>query len=143
VDAGGGVFAGDDRLRAGIIANFYRWCSERQVDTECEAGFNPAEKVRRPKVRRYREAKLLSQGELTKLLRTMRGDPSALGRRDYAFTLGRVRLGAAEKLQQLKWGQIEQEAEGRMPAGERGLNGHGCQMRSGRRYGGRWKQADG
>jgi len=96
----------------GIIANFYRWCNERQIDAECEAGFNPAEKVRRPKVGRYREAKLLSQGELRRLLRTMRADTSALGRRDYAFTLARVRLGVPlRSLQELKWGQIEQEAE--------------------------------
>jgi hypothetical protein len=97
----------------GIMANFYRWCGERQIDPECAAGFNPAENARRPKVGRYREAKLLSREEVGRLLRTMQLDSSALGKRDYAFTLARLRLGVAlRQLQRLTWGQIEAEAEG-------------------------------
>ena len=97
----------------GIFSNFYRWCSERQVDQECQVGFNPAEKVKRPKVRRYGGAKLLSRVEASRLLRTMQRDPSELGKRDFAFTLARLRLGAPlEGLRQLKWGQIEHDPEG-------------------------------
>ena len=109
----------------GIFSNFYRWCGERQVDPECPVDFNPAEKVRRPKVRRYGGAKLLSQKEASRLLRTMERDPAALGKRDYAFTLARLRLGAPlERLRQLKWGQIEHDTEGawvrwRVGGGER------------------------
>jgi site-specific recombinase XerC len=102
----------------GIFSNFYRWCSDRRIDPECEAvfnraGFNPAEGVRRPKVRRYGGAKLLSREEVGALLRTMQRDSSELGKRDYAFTLARMRLGAPlSALQQLKWGQIEHDAAG-------------------------------
>jgi len=97
----------------GIFSNFYRWCGERRINPECPPGFNPAEKVKRPKVRRYREAKLLSQKEVARLLRTLQRDPSELGKRDFAFTLARLRLGAPlEGLRQLKWGQIEHEAAG-------------------------------
>ena len=98
----------------GIFSNFYRWCGERQVDAECGTGFNPAEKARRPKVGRYRGAKLLSREEVGALLRTMQRDASELGKRDYAFSLARLRLGAPlRSLQRVKWGQIEQDPEGR------------------------------
>ncbi len=97
----------------GIFSSFYRWCGERQVDPVNRAGFNPAEEARRPKVRRYREAKLLSREETARLLRTMQRDPSTLGKRDYAFTLLRLRTGVPlSYLQQLRWGQIEQDPEG-------------------------------
>jgi site-specific recombinase XerD len=97
----------------GIFANFYRWCEERRVDPECEARFNPAEKARRPQVGRYRGAELLSREEMERLLRMIQRDSSELGRRDYAFILLRLRSGAPlGYLQQLKWGQIEQDGEG-------------------------------
>jgi site-specific recombinase XerC len=96
----------------GIISNFYRWCSERRVDPECQEGFNPAEKVKRPKVHLYQGAKPLSREETERLLKTMRRDPSVLGKRDYAFTLARLRFGVPlSSLQQLKWGQIEHDQE--------------------------------
>jgi site-specific recombinase XerC len=95
----------------GVMANFYRWCGERQVDPECAVGFNPAAGAPRPKIRPYDGAKLLSQAELEKLLGIMRRDSSTLGRRDYAFFLARLRLGAPlRNLQQLRWGQIEGNA---------------------------------
>ena len=97
----------------GALQSFYRWCDHRQVDPECGAGFNPAAAAPRPKSRGYAGAQLLSRGEVQKLLGFMRRDESALGRRDYAFCLARLRLGAPlRNLQQLRWGQIEQEAEG-------------------------------
>jgi site-specific recombinase XerD len=97
----------------GILANFFRWCDEHQTDPECGAGFNPVAMVRRPKVGRYRGAKVLSREEVERLLRTMRADPSELGKRDHAFTLARLRLGAPLRaIQHLKWGQIEEDDEG-------------------------------
>jgi len=102
--------------RIGIVSHFYQWCAERGVDPECGAGFNPAAGVRRPQVRRYqtadgRPAHLLSRKEVEALLGLLRQDRSPLGRRDYAFTLARLRLGAPLRaLQQLRWGQIEVEA---------------------------------
>jgi DNA-binding transcriptional MerR regulator len=94
----------------GIISNFYRWCGERRVDPECPEGFNPADKVNRPKVRLYRGAKLLSREEISRLLETMQRDSSVLGKRDYAFTLARLRFGVPlSSLQQLKWEQIEHD----------------------------------
>jgi integrase len=96
----------------GIISNFYRWCGERRVDPECQEDFNPAEKVNRPKVQLYRGAKLLSREEISRLLKTMQRDPSVLGKRDYAFTLARLRFGVPlSSLLQLKWGQIERGQE--------------------------------
>ena len=102
--------------RIGIVSHFYQWCAERGVDPECGAGFNPAAGVRRPQVRRYqtadgRPAHLLSREEVEALLGLLRQGRSPLGRRDYAFTLARLRLGAPLKaLQQLRWGQIEVES---------------------------------
>jgi len=108
----------------GILANFYRWCSERQVDPECEAGFNPAAGSHRPKTQRYEGAKLLSGGEVGRLLGVMKRDDSPLGRRDYALLLARLRLGAPlSNLLRLKWGQIKQDEAGAWvrwrPEGER------------------------
>jgi integrase len=92
----------------GILAGFYRWCGEREVDAELGAGFNPAEGVVRPQVRRWRGAKLLSQREAGKLLRTAGRDESVLGRRDYAFLVARLKLGVPlTYLRELRWGQIE------------------------------------
>ena len=94
----------------GIIAAFYRWCDERQIDPQCEAGFNPAAGVKRPKRQHFAGAKLLSKGEVQALLGILKQDCSALGKRDYAFILARLRTGVALKtLQQLQWGQIERQ----------------------------------
>ncbi len=102
----------------GIIAAFYRWCDERQIDPECEAGFNPAAGVRRPKRQHYAGAKLLSRGEVEALLGILGRDDSALGKRDYAFILARLRTGVALKtLQQLQWGQLKRDEDG-VPQGE-------------------------
>jgi site-specific recombinase XerD len=80
----------------GIISNFYWWCGERRIDPECEADFNPAEKVKRPQARYFQGTKLLSREETERLLRTIRRDPSELGKRDYAFTLARLRMGTTD-----------------------------------------------
>jgi hypothetical protein len=94
----------------GIIANFYRWCDERQVDPNTMAGFNPAAGVKRPKIQHFAGMKLLSRGEVEALLWILRQDGSPLGKRDYAFILARLRMGVALKtLQQLQWGQIERQ----------------------------------
>ncbi len=79
--------------RVGILADFYRWCDQQRIDPVCEAGFNPASAVRRPKVRRYERAAVLSLWEVERLLGTMRMDKSELGKRDYAFMLLRLRWG--------------------------------------------------
>ena len=52
----------------GHIAMFYRWCGERGIDPDCEPGFNPAAGVKRPHVRRYANAQLLSSGEIAAML---------------------------------------------------------------------------
>ena len=85
----------------------------------------------------------------------LRRDGSALGKRDYAFFLMRLRMGAPlRNLQQLRWGQIEGDASigdartgdastgdaialkkaGRGCAGERGEGGCNWSGRCGRRY---------
>jgi len=95
------------------ISTFYRWCAQRIIDPDCPAGFNPAEKARRPKILAYRGARLLSREDVRSLLSAIQQDPSALGRRDYAFTLARLRLGVSlHSLLQLKWGQIELDSHG-------------------------------
>ena len=81
----------------GIIANFYRWCDEREIDPQSEPGFNPAAGVRRPKIRRYARAKLLSEGEVEALLGILQRDDSPLGKRDYALILARVGMGVPLK----------------------------------------------
>ena len=92
----------------GTIAQFFRWCDERQIDPECEPGFNPAAGVVRPRIKIYAHAQLLSRGELRALLGILRQDDSPLGKRDYAFILARLRMGVPLKaLLQLQWGQIE------------------------------------
>ena len=97
----------------GIISNFYAWCNRQKVDPLCAAGFNPAAGVPRPKFQRYGREKLLSQGEVQALLGVLKRDNSALGRRDYAFFLARLRLGNPLKaLRSLQWGQIEQDESG-------------------------------
>lgn len=97
----------------GIFSNFYRWCGEHEVDAVCGAGFDPAREARRPKTRRYAGAALLSLGEAAALVRTLRKDASPLGRRDTAFFLARLRLGAPlGNLQRLQWGMLEQDEAG-------------------------------
>ena len=102
----------------GYLANFYNWCDERQIDPECEPGFNPAAGVKRPRVERYATAKLLSAGEVERLLGILQRDDSALGKRDYAMSLARLRLGVAlGAIRKLQWGQLrpgEQEVRAGM-----------------------------
>lgn len=98
----------------GMLANFYRWFGERWIDPEWVTGFNPAAEVKRPKVKRYDRAALLSRGEIEALLDILERDETALGKRDHAFFLARLRMGVPLRaLQQLQWGQIEGEDEGR------------------------------
>jgi len=88
----------------GYLAKFYEWC---------KIEINPAAGVKRPNMERFREAKLLSREEAGRLLNTVQQDPSELGKRGYAFLLSRLRLGVPlRSLQQLKWGQIEQDEGG-------------------------------
>lgn len=97
----------------GILENFYRWCDERGVDPECEAGYNPAAGVKRPRVKRFANVQLLSRGEVDALLGILAKDETPLGKRDYAFFLARLRVGVKlQELVQLRWGQLELDAEG-------------------------------
>ena len=92
----------------GVLANFYAWCAQRQVDPQCPPGFNPAAAVPRPQFRRFDRVELLSQDETGRLLAYLQRDASPLGRREYAFFLARLRLGVPLlSLQKLQWGQIE------------------------------------
>ncbi len=92
----------------GVIAAFYDWCVVRRIDPECEDGFNPARGIKRPKVPRYAEATLLTEGEERRLLGILENDASILGRRELAFFLVRLSMGVPlESLRQLRWGQIE------------------------------------
>jgi hypothetical protein len=94
-----------------FISAFYRWCAEHQPDPECPPSFNPAAGVARPKYSRRPVSPLLSRLELASLIGYMRRDISALGRRDYAFILARLRLGVPlQRLQRLRWEQIECDA---------------------------------
>ena len=97
----------------GYLEAFFRWCGEQEIDRECGWGFNPAAAMARPKIRRYDEAPLLSRNEVSRLLETLRGDASSLGKREYAFFLARLRLGVPlGHIQRLRWGQIEEEEGG-------------------------------
>jgi integrase len=94
----------------GVLANFFRWCDERRIDPACEPGFNPAAGVKRPKIKRYDGVQLLSKSEIDALLWVLRQDESALGKRDYAFILARLKMGAPlEELQKMQWAEVEQE----------------------------------
>ena len=108
-----GYAAGTIRNYMADIANFYRWCSARRVDEACPPDFNPAVGVRRAKVKPFDGAELLSREEVGALLGIMGRDQTPLGRREYAFVMVRLRLGAPMRaLQRLEWGQIEQDEAG-------------------------------
>jgi hypothetical protein len=85
----------------GYILNFFRWCREREIDPECQAGFDPGAGVRRVRTGRYAQARLLSREELEALLEIMRQDPTPVGKRDYAFTLARLEQGASPEEMQV------------------------------------------
>ena len=94
----------------GIIAIFFTWCDERQVDPECPPGFNPVAGVKRPRVKRYAGVQMLSRGEVSALLGILRQDEFPLGKRDHAFILARLRVGVPLKaLRELRWGQVDLE----------------------------------
>ena len=105
-------------IRIGILAKFYTWCNQRQVDPECEPGFNPAVAVKRPPLRAYRgpdgkQAVMLSRGEIARLQIVTEQDKTPLAMRDHAFLTARLGLGVPLKsLQRLEWGQIEVVGEG-------------------------------
>jgi hypothetical protein len=87
-----------------------RWCGERGIDPEWWAGFAEGARYQAP---RSQEAIMLSLDDVARLLGFIKRDESPLGRRDYAFILARLRLGAPLKaLQRLRWGQIEVDEAG-------------------------------
>ena len=95
------------------LSSFYRWCSQHNIDPACGDDFNPAAVVQRPKASPYTTANVLSSSEVRRLLSFIERDTSLLGRRDYAFFLARLSMGVKLKsLQQLQWGQIDQDDEG-------------------------------
>ena len=101
------------RYELSTISSFYRWCCQMKVDPEMGEGFNPTEGVPRPKVRHYANAKVLNHAEARALLAILKMDEAILAKRDYAFFLARLRVGVAlKKLQQLRWGQIENGEDG-------------------------------
>lgn len=106
-------YAASTRANAvGYWQDFYRWCGERGADPEYGRDFNPAEGVKRPRVRRYEGAAMLSRGEVERLLRLMKRDETPLGKRDYAFVLLRLRTGAPlKRLKELRWGEVGGEEE--------------------------------
>lgn len=124
----------------GIVGSFYRWCEGRGVDPECPKGFNPAAGAQRPRIERYAGARVLSRGEVEALLGILRRDATPLGKRDHAFFLMRLRMGAPLKsLLGLRWGQIEvEEREGyhrehRVHGEEGGRNEEGGEKESNHR----------
>jgi len=97
----------------GMVSNFYEFCAGKGLGEG-----NPAEGVRRPQVGRYVGQALLSREEVGRLLRALRRDKSALGRRDYAFVLARLRMGVAlERLRSLRWREVR---EGELPGEVKG-----------------------
>ena len=100
-------------LEMSCLSSFYRWCSQHEIDPQCGEKFNPAAEVPAPRQRSKAEAKVLSLPEVRALLRLIQRDKSPLGKRDYAFFLARLQLGVQLKtLQQLRWGQFEQDQAG-------------------------------
>ena len=97
--------------RLSDIESFYAWCGKNYADTILGAEFNPARDVPKPRYIRYGKAQPLSIEEARDLLYTMRLDESILSKRDYAFFLARLLVGAPlAYLLKLKWGQIHLEA---------------------------------
>jgi hypothetical protein len=67
--------------------------------------------VRKPRKKNYSSSQALRAEEARSLLATLKRDPCSLSRRDYAFFLARLHLGAPLRdLKELKWGQIRREA---------------------------------
>jgi len=108
-----GYAASTIKTEVGMLSLFYAWCAQYQIDPACGPAFNPAAGVPRPKVAAYRQTRVLSRAEVRALLAILKRDQSIIGQRDYAFFVARLTLGVAlKKLQQLRWGQIEREADG-------------------------------
>ena len=95
------------------LSSFYRWCSQHEIDPQCGGKFNPVAEVPGPKQKDRSDVEILSRLEARALLRLVKRDESLLGKRDYAFFLARLQFGVKLKtLQQLRWGQIEQDQAG-------------------------------
>ena len=98
---------GTIQIRLAGLAKFYDYCLANCIDAECEAGFNPAAVVHKPKSERYGTANYLSYKEETALLQAIRRDPSPLGKRDYALFLMLLRTGwKAGVVRQTRWGDL-------------------------------------
>ena len=105
-----GYAANTIKTELGMLVKFYEWCALRKIDPECGRDFNPVAGVPKPKVAAYSQAKVLSRAEVRALLGILKRDEAIIGRRDYAFTLARLKMGVElKRLQQLQWGQIEHD----------------------------------
>lgn len=111
---GEGYAAATRANMVGLVSSFYEWMRARGMAVN-----NPAEGVRRPLVGRYEGQALLSREEVGRLLRAMRRDKSALGKRDLAFTLARLKMGVPlDELRRLQWASIEHRGEANELPGE-------------------------
>jgi site-specific recombinase XerD len=106
------------RKRLTSLDSFYDWCSRHKVDNKVN---NPVLGVRKPKDAEYGKAQTLSVAEAQDFLEEVLRDGSILSKRDYAFFLARLLMGAPlDYLLKLKFGQIERHESGRWVRWERG-----------------------
>jgi site-specific recombinase XerC len=70
------------RRELGCLERFYEWCGERGIDPECEAGFNPAGGVRKPRKKNYSSSQALRREEARSLLEVLKAERCSLSRRD-------------------------------------------------------------
>jgi len=101
------------RFEMSCLSSFYRWCSQHEIDPQNGQDFNPVAELPAPKQGARADTEILSRSEARALLKLVKRDESLLGKRDYAFFLARLQFGVQLKtLQQLRWGQIEQDQAG-------------------------------
>ena len=88
------------------VSSFYRWCDKLLTRNARPASTRPGGEQSMPA--ELQQGEVIEPGEIERLLETLRGDGSPVGRRNYAFILARLRLGVPRgRLQKLQWGQVE------------------------------------
>ena len=107
-----GLSASTIRIRLMNLRRFYDFCTQSGVDEELVGRENPFNQVEWPKIYSYEKPTYLQPTDERKLLRTIKRDRSAIGRRDYALFLMLVSTGRpAGDVRTLQWRDLVFEGE--------------------------------
>ena len=109
------------RIRLMSLKRFIDFCAQKGIDEEIAKRGNPLDQVEWPKTQESKTMTYLQRPDEKRFLRTICRDPSAIGKRDYAFFLTLLRTGkTVGQIRKLRWGELANDGNQAWLVGKEG-----------------------